>query len=192
MCRVHVLVHSVAFSCEAALVAVTLVKLMTEAQDPRFNSGNADAVRQYRMNVGVTAVSFAFTAVAFAGTIADVGALLTLVRSAARRISQASARARSSAKSDAPPTDSPDAPGSLLTTSTNPAASDEAGGSRPEDVATRADVEAHPDPTHTETHTSVSTAVVPLILDAAWDPSGVSTATKHTACLQTSVMSLHA
>lgn len=81
------LVHTAAFSCEAALVAVTLLKLFTEAQDPRFAGTDAAAVRQYRINVGVTAVSFAFTAVAFVGTVAGFGTLAARLRGAARRIS---------------------------------------------------------------------------------------------------------
>ena len=82
------LVHSAAFTCEAALVAVTLLKLFTEAQDPRFAGSDAAAVRQYRINVGVTAVSFAFTAVAFVGTVAGFGSALARLRGAVRRISE--------------------------------------------------------------------------------------------------------
>lgn len=172
MCRAHILVHSVAFSCEAALVAVTLLKLMTEAEDPRFATGDADAVRQYRISVGVTAVSFAFTAVAFAGTVADVGALLAQFRRAARRISHAATgnpRGHTPASAAPPLGDAPDAPADLLATFPDPAASAAAGAGQPEEEAAYAE-KAHPD------HKQAEVAVVPLDLDGAWDPPGVSTA----------------
>lgn len=87
-CSAYVAVHTAAFTCEAALVALTLLKLMTEAQEPRFDGSDAAAVRQFRINVGVTAVSFSFTAVAFVGTVACFSSVLARLRGAARRVSE--------------------------------------------------------------------------------------------------------
>eukprot|EP00892_Ulva_mutabilis_P000460 jgi/Ulvmu1/10414/UM062_0010.1 len=84
---VFLAVHGTSFLCEAALVSVTLLKLFTEARDPRFGRSDPAAVRQLRINTAVTTVSFAFTAVAFVGTVRGLGAMLASLRSAVHRIS---------------------------------------------------------------------------------------------------------
>lgn len=86
-CRAFLAVHSTSFLCEAALVTVTLLKLVVEARDPRFDSSDAEAARTFRINTAVTAVSFAFTAIAFVGTVSGMGALIARLRNVARRIS---------------------------------------------------------------------------------------------------------
>ena len=86
LCRAFLALHFTSFFCEATLVSLTLLKLLSEVHDPRFDSSDTEAVREFRINTAITTVSFAFTAVAFVGTVRGTSAFLAQLRHTVRRI----------------------------------------------------------------------------------------------------------